>query len=295
MPALSRQRSTAKMAAKSGKRAWWLCPKCGNEWETQIFSRADGYGCKRCATKQSAVAYGKPKPGQSLAEQDRELASQWHPMLNGALTPADVTGNSGKKVWWLCQRGHEWQAMINDRTKARGCPQCILWGSSVEEIKLRHELLAAGVAINTAHEVTHPTTGRMLQCDMLVPSWNVVIEFDGHRFHRTPEGHVKDRRKTAALREAGWTVIRVRENLDRIGMDDVVVEMFSSEVLRAKAVLVKLDELGHRGVRHAEYRAATEPWASAEAEAEVRRPRARSLASESPSLATEWDQQKTHP
>lgn len=150
-----------KVTVKSGKRAWWLCPDCGNEWEAQIGSRADGSGCKVCATRQVAAAHGKPDTGHSLAEQDSELASQWHPTRNADLTPADVTGNSGKKAWWMCPRGHEWQAMINNRTKARGgCPKCILWGgTSAEEIRLRHELVAAGVPIDVEHSMIYRRGG----------------------------------------------------------------------------------------------------------------------------------------
>lgn len=155
-PTLNGDLNPAIVTAKSGKRAWWLCPTCGNEWEAQIGSRATGSGCKSCATRQIAVAHAKPCPGQSLAEQDPELAGQWHPTRNGDLTPHDVTGNSGKKAWWLCARGHEWQAMINNRTKARGCPRCILWGTSAEEIRLRHELLAAGVPIEVERAVITP-------------------------------------------------------------------------------------------------------------------------------------------
>jgi predicted nucleic acid-binding Zn-ribbon protein len=283
------------VSAKSGKRAWWLCPKCGNEWEAQIGSRAVGSGCKACATQRLAVTSSKPSPGQSLAEQDQELASQWHPIRNGDLTPADVTGNSGKKAWWLCPRGHEWHAMINNRTKARGCPKCILWGTSAEEIRLRHELVAAGVPIDVEQSIIYPQRGRPLNCDMAVPAWNVVIEFDGNRFHKTPESHKKDRRKTAALVDAGWTIIRVREDLEPIGAWDVVVPKFSSEVDRAKAVLTKLDELGHRVIRHDEYLATDAPWAATAADAEIRRPRARSLASELPTLAAQWDLTKNSP
>jgi rubrerythrin len=283
------------VTAKSGKRAWWLCPECGNEWEAQIGSRANGYGCKACATQKSAVAYSKPSPRQSLAEQDEELAGQWHPTRNGDLTPADVTGNSGKKAWWLCERGHEWQAMINNRTKARGCPKCILWGTSVEEIRLRHELVAAGVPIEVEHTVIYPLTGRPLNCDMVVPAWNVVIEFDGNRFHKTPEGMAKDLRKTAALREAGWTVIRVREDLEPIGEHDVVVPLFSTATVRTKAVLTKLDELGFKAARHDAYLATDGPWAAEAAEGEARCPRARSLAIESPTLAAEWDYVRNAP
>lgn len=294
-PTRNGELTPATVAAKSGERAWWLCPDCGNEWEAQIGSRADGSGCKACATRQSAVAYAKPSPGQSLAEQDEELTSQWHPTRNGDLTPADVTGNSGRKAWWRCARGHEWQAMINNRTKARGCPKCILWGTSAEEIRLRHELTAAGVPIEVEHTVIRPPNGRPLNCDMVIPAWNVVIEFDGNRFHKTAEGHEKDQRKTAVLTAAGWTVIRVREELEPIGPYDVVVPMFSSEVLRARAVLMMLDQLGHRAARHDEYLSGDEPWATAVADDEIRRPRARSLASEVPALAAEWDYAKNAP
>jgi predicted nucleic acid-binding Zn-ribbon protein len=285
----------AMVAAKSGKRAWWLCPECGNEWDAQIGSRAHGSGCKACATQQSAVTSSNSKARRSLAEQDEELASQWHPTRNGDLTPADVTGNSGKRVWWLCARGHEWKAVINNRTKARGCPKCILWGTSVEEIRLRHELAAAGVPIDADHPVINPITGKTLQCDMVVPAWNVAIEFDGNRFHKTLEGHDKDRRKTAALRKAGWIVIRVREDLDPIGDHDVVVPLFSSALVRAKAVLTMLHELGHEAARHDDYLVTDQSWASDAAEAEVRRPRARSLATESPALAAEWDMARNLP
>jgi hypothetical protein len=54
-----------------------------------------------------------------------ELAQQWHPTKNGDLTPGQVTPGSSKKVWWKCERGHEWQARIAFRTYGSGCPFCV--------------------------------------------------------------------------------------------------------------------------------------------------------------------------
>lgn len=283
------------VTANSRKRIWWVCATCGNEWEASVYTRSTGYGCKACATSRSAVIYSKPAPGQSLAEQDPELASQWHPALNDGLTPGDVTRSSGKKVWWRCEKGHSWQAFINNRIKARGCPKCILWGTSVEEIRLRHELMAAGVPVAPDYRIAHPKTGRALLCDIVAPEWSMVIEFDGNRFHKSSENYRKDRRKTTALTEAGWTVIRVREDLEPIGPHDVIVPLLSSEVVRAKAVLNRLHQLGHTVTRYRDYLHTDSPWASDAAEAEVRRPRARSLASELPALAAEWDAEKNAP
>ena len=52
------------------------------------------------------------------------MASQWHPTEND-IEPSDVTAFSGKKVWWVCERGHSWQAKVKNRTKnGTGCPGC---------------------------------------------------------------------------------------------------------------------------------------------------------------------------
>ena len=52
------------------------------------------------------------------------MVKQWHPTKNEDLTPFYVTANSGKKVWWKCEKGHEWQAIIGDRNNGTGCPYC---------------------------------------------------------------------------------------------------------------------------------------------------------------------------
>ena len=54
----------------------------------------------------SLVMTNKP----SLAETHPEIAKEWHPTLNGDLTPRDFTHGSDKKPWWKCDKGddHEW-------------------------------------------------------------------------------------------------------------------------------------------------------------------------------------------
>ena len=40
--------------------------------------------------------------------------------------PADLTSGSSKKVWWKCEKGHEYKSSIVNRTKSKGtcCPYC---------------------------------------------------------------------------------------------------------------------------------------------------------------------------
>jgi hypothetical protein len=54
-----------------------------------------------------------------------ELAKEWHPTKNGPLNPTNVKPGSNRKVWWICSKGHEWRAGINNRNYHRtGCPYC---------------------------------------------------------------------------------------------------------------------------------------------------------------------------
>ena len=52
------------------------------------------------------------------------LAKQWHPTKNGKLTPDAVTPGSNKKVWWICDKGHEWKTAVKNRRRGSGCHYC---------------------------------------------------------------------------------------------------------------------------------------------------------------------------
>ena len=52
------------------------------------------------------------------------LVAEWHPTMNGSLSPDDYLHQSGKKVWWKCEYGHEWDARVHTRVKGSGCPYC---------------------------------------------------------------------------------------------------------------------------------------------------------------------------
>ena len=97
---------------------WWRCEK-GHEWKAQIKSRTSGCGCPVCAGRLLL-------PGvNDLASQFPDLAAQWHPTRNGVLRPEDVLAGSHWKVWWRCERGHEWKSQILSRTQSNcGCPVC---------------------------------------------------------------------------------------------------------------------------------------------------------------------------
>ena len=107
----------ADVIAGSHKRVWWRCAK-GHEWCSAVKVRTQGCGCPVCAHRMLL-------PGENdLATTHPALAAEWHPTLNGALTPADLVAGSRRKVWWRCGAGHAWQAGVASRAGGVGCPVC---------------------------------------------------------------------------------------------------------------------------------------------------------------------------
>ena len=101
----------------SDKKVWWKCKK-GHEWQAVIKSRSKGHRCPYCSGRYAV------KGETDLQAVNPMLASEWHYEKNKDITPMDVLPNSNKKVWWICSKGHEWQSIINNRSKGRGCPYC---------------------------------------------------------------------------------------------------------------------------------------------------------------------------
>lgn len=110
--------SPDRVAAGSHKKVWWLCEN-GHEWQATIKSRSEGCGCPVCTRK--AIVVGE----NDLSTTHPVLSRQWHPTKNGALRPKHVLAGTRRKVWWLCARGHEWQASVCSRTGSGAeCPVC---------------------------------------------------------------------------------------------------------------------------------------------------------------------------
>lgn len=100
-------------------------------------------GCPYCANKKVLAGFN------DLATIEPAIAAEWHPALNGALTPQMVTAGSNRKIWWLCREGHVWKTAICNRTNAKkrtGCPVCA--GNISQRNRLRYEDIARQAAMD---------------------------------------------------------------------------------------------------------------------------------------------------
>ena len=64
-----------------------------------------------------------PIKRKSLAEERPDLLAQWS--KTNLLSPSDVSCGSHIKVRWVCEKGHEWNAIVKNRVLlGSGCPYC---------------------------------------------------------------------------------------------------------------------------------------------------------------------------
>jgi hypothetical protein len=111
------------VVAGSGRVVWWRCRRHPqHEWRAALANRAvRGTRCPFCTGSRAS-------PQHSLATAYPDVAREWHPARNGALTPESVTPRASRLAWWRCPRGHDWRARVVDRTRLHGaralCPEC---------------------------------------------------------------------------------------------------------------------------------------------------------------------------
>ena len=55
-----------------------------------------------------------------------DLLKEWNYKKNGKILPETISLGSDKKIWWICDKGHEWKATVSSRSGKQkcGCPYC---------------------------------------------------------------------------------------------------------------------------------------------------------------------------
>lgn len=113
----------ADVPCTSTMKAHWQCAK-GHEWTSEVRTRVRGRS--QCPYCKGMLA----TPENNLASKFPRIAAQWNFQKNGALRPEEFLSASMKRVWWICEKDHEWEAAINSRSAGikkyagNGCPYC---------------------------------------------------------------------------------------------------------------------------------------------------------------------------
>lgn len=184
---------------------WWECA-LGHEWQARIDNRRRGSGCLVCAGHQVAIGFN------DLTTTHPDLAAQWHPTLN-EIQASEVTSGRQVRYWWRCEKGHEWQAHVCDRTridKGTNCPICSQSGTSNLETEVFDWISSLGLKVLRNDR----TILKNLELDILLPAHNFAIEFNGLYWHSEATGKDKyyHKKKAEASLAAGITLFQIWED-----------------------------------------------------------------------------------
>jgi hypothetical protein len=196
----------------SHKSVWWRCEH-GHEWKADVANRTNiGSGCPYCSGNLATE-------DNNLTKTHPLIVNQWHPIKNGELDPKNFSHGSGYSVWWICSRGHEWKALINNRARGVGCPHCLKSGSSFPEIILWSELSHLYGKDNVLHR--HRDFG--FEIDVFITPLNVGIEYDGYYWHSNRKKRKRDAWKYQKTKELGIRLVRIT-TVDKPPKADCVIK-----------------------------------------------------------------------
>jgi len=214
-----------KLTGGSDKRVWWLCEN-GHEWETRASQRFKSLTvCPYCIGK-------RPTKENNLLADNPQLSKQWNYDKNNGLKPQDFVPGSQKKVWWICSRGHEYDASIYNRNKKyQGCPKCHT-NTSQFELRLLAEL--SGLFKGVKHQMDLDG----FESDVFIKKYNLGIDYDGGYYHAHKERIEYDKKKIKYLEEQGVVFIKIREvGLPSISNNEIYVEGLEAKIDHLKELL----------------------------------------------------------
>lgn len=191
----------------SNKKYWWKCIQ-RHEYEAPANHRIEGKGCPYCAGQKVWQGFN------DLESQKPDLAKEWNYAKNAPLRPSDFTVGSGKKVWWICDKGHEWQASIDNRVKKRGCPIC----DQENKSSFPEQAIFFYLKKYFPDTVNRDRDTIGMELDIYIPSLKIAIEYDGAAWHDGEKAQDREYRKNNLCIKNGILLIRVRE--DDISYDD---------------------------------------------------------------------------
>lgn len=167
----------------SDKKVWWKC-NLGHSWKSHVYSRKKGHGCPICDGKILQTGFNDVKT------QYPKIAEEWDYDKNKE-TPDKVKSGSKNKYWFICPQGHNYQTVLEYRTKSdSGCPTC-----SKSRSKLEIEIFEyVKSIIPDVDIINNYKNDNISEIDIYIPDKNIGIEVNGVFWHSSKAGR-KDSNK----------------------------------------------------------------------------------------------------
>ena len=112
----------------SEKKFWFDCDKCPHSFETALDGVNGGTWCpycsipckKFCEDDDCNMCYGN-----TFVSHHRYEFWDWASTKNEGLNPRQIAFCSGRKFWFICEKGHSFDIGLNKVNSGRWCPHCV--------------------------------------------------------------------------------------------------------------------------------------------------------------------------
>lgn len=190
------------LTARSCRKIWWKCPKCGNSWFATIASQNDKikHGCPYCSGR--LIIKGKT----DLLSQYPDTVKKYWDYDRNKIKPDEIASKSSQKVWWKCPVGHKWKATVANKVNGSGCPKC-----NIENVNSFCEQSFYFYIKQTFPDAINSDQHIGMELDIYIPSKNIAIEYDGQPWHKNKHKYELDLKKNKLCLDKGITLIRIRE------------------------------------------------------------------------------------
>ena len=187
---------------------WWKCPICGKSEENTPSHKYGAEVCYDCGKRLQGPRRRESEVRRkgSFGSQHPHLAKEWHQLLNGEVTPYDITSGCGDNFYWKCRYGHVYYTSPHERVKRHaGCPTCRKW--------LRTSFTEQAIAFYLSKITTVVSNFKIgnSELDVFLPDFNAAIEYDGMWWHSFKNKKRVDSKKDKYCRQHGIQLIRVKE------------------------------------------------------------------------------------
>ena len=205
-PTANRKLDVRTISPRSRRQVTWLCTECGHTWMDSPKSRsyASALRCPECRSIFDSLAYHHP-----------DLAAEWsadNPKTAWQIRPSSTIFTPT----WVCatEPSHVFTISLAARSNGGMCPECSEHGKS--RVELAHYQSAkkqfGNVSSGKTFTIGSDLAKRKWRVDISIERADgalLIVEYDGAYWHRNKSE--VDVRKSKALLNAGYRVVRLRE------------------------------------------------------------------------------------
>ena len=209
----------------------WRCEE-GHEWKTRLTTIKEGHWCPYCA-------------GQRISIEDAQRAAK----ERGGKCLSNEYVNNKTKMYWRCEKGHEWDATF-DAVNRQGtwCPDC-------SSGKTQRRLFKIVSEIFKNHDIEYnyrgfawlkSSKGARQEIDIYVTGVKLAIEYDGKQHYQPVQFGGRSLKEAKAALEKTQQMDKNKDKKIKAHPEDVkhFVRFSYKEPITKEYVVSKLKEVG---------------------------------------------------